>query len=202
MLFQKKLTLKEKYTPKVIQISKLYTANTKGGRISGHDIDRISRALKKSGFSDTDIRNTIYKDKPVTVVRMKEISEILNRNRVYGFEKSPETAIKAFLNKERVKAQTIAGIRKEHILEAAEENETSYGTTSLNPKGVSPNAPKPGEGSILRRRGQATNAVRSLSGKAGAQTVSSLSDRPKTNTLSPLRSTGKGGGIISSRPKF
>ena len=202
MLFQKKLTLKEKYTPKEIQISKLYAANTKGGRISDSDIDRIDRALKKSGFSETEIRNTIYKDKPVSVAKMKEIAAILNRGRVYGFEKSPTTAINAFLNKERVKAQTIAGIRREHILEASEEDLASYGTTSLNPKGVSPNAPKPGEASILRRRGQATNAVRSLSGKAGATTVRSLSDRPKTNTLSPLRSTGKGGGVISSKPKF
>jgi hypothetical protein len=202
MPFFKKPTLKERFTPKEIKLSKLYTTNTAGGHLSDQAISQIKQTLQKSGFSDTEIRNAVYKDQPVTVAKMKQITEALNRNQVYGFEKSPETAIKTFLNKERVKAQSIAGIRREHILEASTEEQADYGTTSLNPKSVSPNAPKPGESSILRRRNNSGNTVRSLSGKAESQTVRSLADRPRTSSLSPLKPTTRGGGVISAKPKF
>jgi hypothetical protein len=191
-------SLKEKYTPKTIKLSKLYQANTKGKKLSGSVFDATQKTLQAAGFRDDKIRNILFKDQPVSVKEMKTIVEALNKNRVYGFERSPSLAIKDYLNKERVKAQSISGIIREHILEASEEDIDHYGTTSLNPKGISPNAPKSGEGSILSRNKDSDKTF-SLSGKSSQKPASSLSGiRKATSSINKPLSKG----VISARPKF
>ncbi len=194
-----KPSLKEKYTPKTIQLSQLYHATTGGHKLSGSAFSSAQQALKKAGFSDDKIRKVLYRDVAISVKEMQLLAETLNRARVYGFEKSPTTAIKTYLNKERVKAQSIANRLKENILEAAEENLTSYGTTSLNTKGISPNAPKPGEPSILARSRRHSNAVSSLSSRSNSQPTSSFkSTRGAASSLG--RPTGSSG--LSPRPRY
>jgi len=201
-LFNKKPTATERFTPKTVKFSKLYQFNTEGGKFGGSLILQAGEALKKSGFTDSQIRDIIYKDKPVGVSDIKRIASIMNREKIYGFEKDPDYAVKKYLNKERVKAQSIAGIRKEHILEADNEDLTNYGVTSLNKQGVSPNAPKPGESSILYRRKE-SRAMRSLSGKNSSTPTSSLRNQQTADSLSPLHRGNKPtGNSVSFRPKF
>lgn len=197
-----KPSLAEKFTPKKIKLSKLYTFNTGGDKLGGSLIGRASEALKLGGYNEEQIRNILYKDREISVAEMRRVAEIFNRAQIYGFEKTPEFAIKKYLNKERVKAQSIARIRREHILEAGQEDLAPYGTTSLNPKGISPNAPKAGEGSILARQRRG-NVASSISGKTSSEPISSLRARKSAGSLSPLSATG--GGKKSSpsfRPKF
>lgn len=201
-LFNSRPSATERFTPKTVKFSKLYRFNTEGGKFGGSLILQAGEALKKSGFTDDQIRDIIYKDKPVSVSDIKRIAGIMNRERIYGFEKDPDYAVKKYLNKERVKAQSIAGIRKEHILEAGTEDLANYGVTSLNKQGVSPNAPKPGESSILARK-RSSQTVRSLSGKSGSSPISSLRGRQTAGSLSPLNRGNKpSGGSVSFQPKF
>lgn len=200
-LFNKKPTAVEKFTPKTVKLSKLYQFNTEGGKFDGSLIPNTDKALRKSGFTDSQIRNIIYKDQPVSVSDIKRIAGVLNKEKIYGFEKDPEYAIKRYLNKERVKAQSIASIRKEHILEAGMEDLDNYGVTSLNKRGISPNAPKPGESSILSRQ-RSSRAVTSISGKSSTPPTSSLRSRQTSGSLSPLSQGKKPAGGISFRPKF
>lgn len=189
-----------KFTPKEIKLSKLYQTNTQGKKLSGSSFESAKQALKAAGFEDSKIRKVLYKDEAVSVKEMQQIAEAMNKGRVFGFEKSPTTSIKGYLNKERVKAQSIARIRKEHILEASEEDLGSYGTTSLSRQGVSPNAPKAGEASILSRNKSNGRASFSLSGKTSSKPTSSLSGAG--SATGSLSRPGAGGGGISSRPRF
>lgn len=192
-----KPTTSEKFTPKTAKLSKLFSHNTEGKSFGPSIISQTKRALKQSGFSKADIDKIVNKDLPLPIGQLKEVAQALNQNKVFGFERDPQNAIKDYLNKQRVKAQSIARINKEHILEAAEEDYSKYGVTTLNQRGVSPNAPKPGESSILARR-RNTRAVSSLSGAGPTKTISSFGDQTKSGSLA--KAPGTGG--ISPRPKF
>lgn len=161
-----KPTLVQQYTPKKIKLDDLYRANTGGQNLSLSQKEQAMSALKKAGWDEEKIRQTVFNNKPVAVSEMKQLASVLNNSRLFGFEKDQSFAIKNFLNKERVKAQNIAKIRKEHVLERMAEETIEYGTTSLNPKGVSPNA------SI--KKSDTGRAVRSLSGKTSSQPISSF----------------------------
>lgn len=197
-------SLKEKYTPKKLKFSSLYQHNTKtaGHGVGVSVLTQTKAALKRAGYSDSRIAEIITKDRPIPVADLREVAAVLNRSRVYGFDRDQKMAVDRLLNKERVKAQSIANIRKEQILEAAEETLASPGTTSLNRKGISPNQPKPGEASFGSRK-RTGNAVFSLSGKASTKPISSLSDRPVTSSLvSPSSSRFSPGTGASLKPKF
>lgn len=163
----------ERFTPTEIKFSKLYKTNVKSGRRVGESVLwQTKQALKTAGYDDSSISKIITEDKPVSVSQMKEIATILNKAKVYGFEKSPEFAVKEYLNKERVKAQSIARIRREHILEMSEQELGGPGVTSLNQKGTGPNAGEKPE--MLRPRQEKATSLTtsgrvafSLSSKAG-----------------------------------
>ncbi|MFA6593764.1 MAG: hypothetical protein WCT16_00755 [Candidatus Buchananbacteria bacterium] len=163
----------QKYTPKEIKFSKLYQTNVKSRQAVGESVLwKTKEALRSAGYDDSAIGKIITQDQPVPVSKMKEIAVILNRAGVYGFEKNPAFIVKEYLTKERVKAQSIARIRREHVLEMSEEDLNKAGVISLNQKGIGPNAGK--KPSLLQRRQEkATSFIgsrrlaSSLSGKAG-----------------------------------
>ena len=163
----------ERFTPKEIKFSKLYQTNVKSRRAVGDSVLwQTKQALKKAGYDDKTISEVITQDKPASVSQMKEIATILNKSKIYGFEKDPVYAIKNYLNKERVKAQSIARIRREHILEMSEQELGGASVTTLNQKATGPTAGEMPE--MLRRQQERTTSflgsskkVSSLSGKAG-----------------------------------
>ncbi|MFA6227877.1 MAG: hypothetical protein WC668_01690 [Patescibacteria group bacterium] len=163
----------QKYTPKEIKFSKLYQANIKSRRAVGESVLwKTKEALRNAGYDDPAISKIITQDKPIPVSQMKEIAAVLNRAGVYGFEKNPTFAVKEYLNKERVKAQSIARVRREHILEMSEEDLGQAGVSSLNQKALGPHAgEKPSF--LQRQQAKATSLTgsrriaSSLSGKAG-----------------------------------
>lgn len=162
----------------------------------------VKSALRRSGYTDSQIAEIITADKPAPVKQMKAIAETLSQKKVFGFEKNQERAIKKYLDRERVKAQSIAGIRKEHVLEAAEENLAKAGATSLNQKAIGPNSAAAGQASVLaRRRGSA--ASYSLSGKSNDKKIESFNARSGSASIPRpgIGQTGSAGGI-SLKPKF
>ncbi|MFA5124441.1 MAG: hypothetical protein WC473_01255 [Patescibacteria group bacterium] len=178
----------QKYTPKEIKFSKLYQTNIKSRRAVGESVLwKTKEALRNTGYDDPTIGKIITQDKPVSVSQMKEIAAVLNRAGVYGFEKNPSFAVKEYLNKERVKAQSIARVRREHILEMSEEELSKTGLTSLNQKAIGPHAgEKP---SLLQRQQERATSLTgsrrvtsSLSGKAGGGGFVSSG---KPNSLKP-----------------
>ncbi|MFA6526102.1 MAG: hypothetical protein WCT26_01660 [Candidatus Buchananbacteria bacterium] len=193
----------EKFTPKKIQFSKYYKSTTQGGKLGDNILMDVKSSLRRSGYTDAQIARMITADEPLPVDKMKQIVSTLNKDRVYGFEKDPDQSVKKYLNKERVKAQTIAHIRKEHILEAAEENLASAGTTSLNQRAIGPNSSKAGQASVLSRR-RGTAAAYSISGKSESTRTSSLTSRTGFTSISRpgVGKAGSIGGGISIKPKF
>jgi len=202
MSFISKPSLKERFTPKTIRLAKFYKSSNKGIKLQDHILDKIKYTLRKSGFSDEQIAKEITGNKPLSIGRAKEIIGKLNEAGIYGFERAADKSIKTYLNKERIKAQTIAGIRKKHILEAAEENLTKLGTTSLNQRAIGPNNSQGRPASIFGRRRHGS-AVTSLAGKALTKTSSFTSKPAATNINRPgIGSGGSSGGGISIKPKF
>lgn len=133
-----------KYTPKTIRFSQLYAHNTGAKKKVGPSVlFQAKEALTKAGVNENDVFKIISHDKPISVSQMKAVAEVMNRSKIYGFEKDPKNAINDLLNKERIKAQSIAGIIKEHSMEAMTEDLPEISTTSLNPHGVSPNKALP-----------------------------------------------------------
>ena len=128
---------------------------------------------------------------------MKNVANILNRAKIYGFEKDPKYSISEYLNKERVKRQSIAEIRKEHIIEARMDDSAAPNTTSLNQTGTSKKIAESKEDIATKRhdlfhvRKENSKSITSF-GQAQKGTVS-LS-RPGVGNVSI------GGG--SFRPKF
>ena len=133
----------EKFTPKTMTFSQLYAHNIGAARKAGPSVlSQAKTALANAGVNESDIYKIISHDQPVSVSTMKGVAQILNKSKIYGFEKDQLSSIKQLLNKERIKAQSIAGIRKEHILEAMEEDLPEIAATSLSGRGISPNKPK------------------------------------------------------------
>lgn len=129
------LTPTQQFTPKNIKFSDLYKFSTKGKNLSGSILNQAKDALTKAGYDPDKITKIITKNEGVTAKQMAEIAGHLNQRGVYGFGQSSRNLIQGYLNKERVKAQNIAMIRKEHIMEARQED------VSAGPKGVKTNAP-------------------------------------------------------------
>ena len=145
----------QKYTPKTLKLSQLYRFATKSsGQIDSSVKEQIKKSLTQAGYSEEKIDKIIYHDPNLTPTEIQEISQHLNKSQIYGFTKNPTFLIKDYLNKERVKAQSIAGIRKEHMLESRQEplvvGPTSHlggdrsNVTTLG-RGAGPTTP-PGEG--------------------------------------------------------
>lgn len=179
----------EKYTPKTLTFSQLYAHNVKGPRKVGASvIDQAKNALLKAGVNENEVQKIISHDQPISVSRMKEVAAVLNRSQIYGFEKNQDFRIKDLLNKERIKAQSIAGIMKEHLLEAMDEDLPLTAATSLNQRGVSPNKPLPKEKS---------RAVFSLSRTKSSKPTGSLSSTGRASSISSKPSNGS-----NLKPKF
>ena len=193
----------EIFTPKTIQFSKLYKHMTQGGKLGDNVLINVKASLRRSGYTDDQIARIITHDKPVASSQMKQIATALNQARIFGFEKDPDLAVKRYLNKERVKAQSIARIRKEHILETAEENLAALGTTSLNRKAIGPNNAKAGEASVLSRR-RGSSAAYSLSGRSSYEKTGSLTQRSGGTAISRpgVGRSGSSGSGVSIKPKF
>jgi hypothetical protein len=199
-----KKTLSERYTPTEIRLSKLYQRNMDTKKNIGSSVaNSIKDALRRAGYEDEQIAKIVTHDKPQLIKQMREVANILNQAQIYGFKKDQEIAIKQFLNKERVKAQSIARIRKEHILEASEEGSPNYSATTLSQKSQSPNKPKPGEAAIPALQ-RTSSAARSLSGKGISKTISSFGGRaePSSSLTQPAGAPSPAGGGVSFRPKF
>ena len=173
----------QKFTPKAIKFSQLYKTGTGGGKPGYSVMSRAKEALAKAGYDEKKISQMITGDAKVSVSQMKEVASLMNKAGVYGFQKSPSYLVQQFLTKERVKAQNIARIRREHIAEASQEDLGSYGTTSLNPQGRSPNAVKT---SSENKR----SPIRSLSGNSSSSATSSLSSRGSSSSSLGGKSTG------------
>lgn len=202
MSFPFKKSAAERFTPKTIQFSKLYRSATQGGKLGDNILIDVKSTLKKSGYTDSQIARMITADKPLPVSQMSDIVAKLNQAKIFGFEKDPARTVKTYLNKERVKAQNIAGIRKEHILEAAEENLANVGTTSLNQRAIGPNSAKPGQASPPSK--PAKRASYSISDKSALQKMSSLTNRSGSTSI-PRPGVGNAGSIgggITIKPKF
>lgn len=200
-LFKKSLA--EKFVPKTVKFSKLYRSATQGGKLGGNILTDVKSSLRKSGYTDSQISKIITADQAVPVKQMKEIAGLLHKEKIFGFENDPDRAVKKFLNQERVKAQSIAHIRKEHILEAAEENLATMGTTSLNQRAIGPNSVKPGQASVLSRRHGVTAAY-SISDQANASKTGSLLSRSGTTAIA-RPGVGQSGSIglkSASKPKY
>lgn len=202
MSFLSKPSLKERFTPTTIKLAEFYKSSNKGIKLQDNVLNKIKDTLRKSGISDAQIAQEITGNKPMSIGRAKEIIGKLNEAKIYGFERAPEKSIKTYLNKERVKAQTIASIRKEHILEAAEENLAKVGTTSLNQKAIGPSNSQGRPASIFGRR-RHSSAVTSLTGKELTKTSSFTSKTGATNINRPgIGSGGSSGRGITIKPKF
>lgn len=173
----------QKFTPKAIKFSQLYKTGTGGGKPGYSVLSKAKETLAKAGYDEKKISQMITGDAKIPVSKMKEIATLMNRSGVYGFQKSPSYLVQQFLTKERVKAQNIARIRREHIAEASQEDLGSYGTTSLNPQGRSPNAAK---ASGDNRR----SPIRSLSGNSSSGAASSLSSKASNSGSLGGRGTG------------
>jgi hypothetical protein len=198
-LFQQSAT--QKFTPKSIKLENLYKTTTGGKAMSASTVMSAAKALKQAGFEEKKIRQALYNNQELSVSEMKTVAGALNKAKVFGFTKDPKRVIEQHLNKERVKAQNIARIRSEHILEAGQEELTSYGNTSLNQKAIGPNSgPREQKKQIV---------VKSLSGKSSGQAISSFGT--KQSASSSLSGLGKGtsnlgskagGSSVGFRPKF
>lgn len=193
---------KERFTPTTIKLAEFYKSSNKGIKLHDDVLIKVKDTLRKAGYSDLQIAQEITANKPVSIGRAKEIIGKLNEAGIFGFERAPDKSIKAYLNKERVKAQTIASIRKEHILEAAEENLAKIGTTSLNQKAIGPNNDQGRPASLFARRRHGS-AVTSLTGKELTKTSSFTSKTGATNINRPgIGSGGSSGRGITIKPKF
>lgn len=173
----------QKFTPKEIKFSQLYKTGTGGGKPGYSVMSRAKEALAKAGYDEKKISQMITGDAKISVSQMKEVASLMNKSGIYGFQKSPSYLVQQFLTKERVKAQNIARIRREHIAEASQEDLGSYGTTSLNPQGRSPNTVK---ASSENKR----SPIRSLSGNSSSGAASSLSSRSGGSSSLGGKSTG------------
>jgi hypothetical protein len=88
------------------------------------------QALQKAGYTSNEINKIISKSEPVPVAKLKQIAGHLKTGNVYGFtNKNPEIMVKQYLNRERLKHQSIARIRKEHMLEERAEDSKSISFT-------------------------------------------------------------------------
>ena len=127
-------SMAQKFTPKEIKFSDIYKFGAKAKNLSGSVVTGAFETLKQNGFDESEINHIIRDDNHIPVLKMKKVVEILNRNNIYGFTQDPKILVQNYLTRERVKAQSIARIRKEHMLEQRQgtEEETSYGVTSLN----------------------------------------------------------------------
>ena len=171
----------EKYTPKTLKFSQLYAHNVGvTGDVDNSVKSKAKNALAQAGISQDEITKIISHDQPISVSQMKAVAALLSGSKIYGFEKNQHLAIKDLLNKERVKAQSIANIRKEHIIEAMDEEMPAIGTTSLSGRDISPNKPlpKPKSRSTFNLGQQAAKPTGSLS--ANAKTAGS--SRPSSGS--------------------
>jgi len=121
----------QKYTPKTIKLSQLYKFAAKTDQMSPALQETIQKTLSQAGYNKDEINKLIYKDKGLPKMKMQAIFKELNQNKVYGFSQDPNLIIKSYLNKERVKAQSIARIRKEQMLESRGENIATRSVTHL-----------------------------------------------------------------------
>lgn len=128
-------TSTQRFAPKNIKFSNLYKFGTKGQSLSGSVLNQAKDALAKAGYDQDKITKIITKDTAVTSKQMAEIASHLNKSGVYGFHQSSKNLIQGYMNKERVKAQSIAMIRKEHIMEARQED------INAGPKGIKSSVP-------------------------------------------------------------
>ncbi|MFA5048861.1 MAG: hypothetical protein WC516_07600 [Patescibacteria group bacterium] len=111
----------QKFTPKELKFSTLYKYGAKG-KLTSSVKDQAKRALTKAGYDQEKIGKIVTGDKGVSVQEMKRVATALNKERVYGFTKSPQALVKTYLVKERVKKQNIALIRKENMMEARKDD--------------------------------------------------------------------------------
>ena len=111
----------QRFTPKELKFSTLYKYGA-GGKLNGSIKDQAKSALTKAGFSQDKVSKIVTGDHGISASEMKKVAEALNKNRVYGFTKSPQALVKTYLTKERVKAQNIARVRRENMIEARKED--------------------------------------------------------------------------------
>jgi len=195
-------TLAERFTPKEVKFSQLYKNNTQGGKLNKNILASAKTALRRSGYNAAQISKIITTDQPIPVKQLKQAAQVLNQAKIYGFEKDQDRAVKTLVNRERVKTQSIAGIRKEQIWEAAAANLAKLGTTSLNQRAIGPNTAQTDKSPINSKSRQ--TAARSLSEKSGAAKTTSLIAR--TGNTSIVRpgsgniNAGRGG--IAVKPNF
>ncbi len=180
----------QKFTSKEIKFSQLYKIGTGGGKPGYSVLSKAKDVLAKAGYDEKKISQIITSDAKIPVNKMKEVATLMNKAGVFGFQKTPSYLVQQFLTKERVKAQSIARIRREHIIEASQEDLTSYSTTSLNPQGQSPNV-------IKNNENQRRSPIRSFSSDSQLKATSSLLS--KSNTSSLLNNKGRG---ITFKPNF
>jgi len=156
----------QSFVPKTVKFEQLYKTASKGQKLGASVLGQTKTALSKAGYEDKKISEIITKNTAVSIKDMKKVAEALNNAGVYGFKQSPTATINQYVAKERVKAQSIARIRKEHIKEAYNE---AYGG------------------------GANKNQARTSLTSSGSTKTSSLTG-PKTST-GPLGGGGGRGGM-------
>jgi hypothetical protein len=107
-----------KFTPTKAKVSSLYKSVTKNSTMSASVKASAIKALQNAGYDSVKISKIMNKDEALPVAKLKQVARDLKAGKVYGFAtKNPDIAVKQYLNKERLKSQSIARIRKEHMLE-------------------------------------------------------------------------------------
>lgn len=112
-----------KYTPTKAKVSDLYKSVAKGSKMSASVKTSTIKALKEAGYDSTRISKIVSKDEALPIAKLKQVARDLKAGKVYGFStKNPDIVVKQYLNKERLKSQSIARIRKERMLEERAED--------------------------------------------------------------------------------
>ena len=178
----------QKFTPKTISFSQLYKTGTGSKKVGSSVLNKAKEVLAKAGYEDKKISQIITNDAKIPVKQMKEIAILMNKAKVYGFQKTPQYLIQQLLTKERVKAQNIARIKREHILEAIQEDLGSNNSTVslINPRAKNLNTTKPNNKSKTYSSsliGNSNNKTTSLS--ANNRLGESLGNRNKGITFKP-----------------
>ena len=128
----------QKFTPTKAKVSDLYKSISKGSNMPDSVKASTIKALKAAGYDSTKISKIINSDEPLPVAKLKQVAKDFKTGKVPGFaDKDPNIVVKQYLNKQRVKAQSLAQIRKEHILEALAEDLNTKPKPKLPGSGMS-----------------------------------------------------------------
>ena len=172
----------KEYTPKTVKFSGLYKYGTGGEKLNSSVTSQVKNTLAKSGYNSEKIDKIINQDTGISAKEMKNVTKTLNQNKVYGFSQNPESMLKKYLIKERVKSQNIASIRKENMMEAR--------TVDLNAKpGTAPQLAKGpvshigGSTTVRNNRVGGDKASTTTFGSGKSTSISAHSTRPPSFRL-------------------